>query len=259
MLDSFYDADLLVLYPAIIVLIVGAVQLGTWLGRRRVLRASARHDTATLTGAALGLVALLLGFSFSLALSRYDARRDLVIEEANAIGSTANFALMLPAEARWPMLSLLRDYTSVRIGLGVPFSDAKMQRDIARSVELQGRLWQQAVSLTVASPQSLPVYRFVGSLNEMNNIHERRISALRNHVPGEVVFVLIGLAMIGMGFTGFHAGLAGARFSIPTLVMALAVAVVVMLIVDLDRPARGLIRVSAQPLIDAAQGFPILP
>jgi hypothetical protein len=131
-----------------------------------------------------------------------------------------------------------------------------MQRDIARSIELQGQLWQQAVALTVASPQSLSAYRFVGSLNEMNNIHERRISALRNHVPGEVVFVLIGLAMIGMGFTGFHAGLAGSRFSIPTLVMAFAVAVVIMLIVDLDRPARGLIRVSAQPLIDAAQGIP---
>jgi len=255
-LDTFYDADLLVLYPAIIVLMVGAVQVGTWIGRRYALRASGRHDTATLTGAALGLVALLLGFSFSLALSRYDTRRGLVIEEANAIGSTANFALMLPAEARRPILPLLRDYTSVRIGLGVPFSVAKLHRDVARSIELQGELWQQAVALTVASPQSLPAYRFVGSLNEMNNIHERRISALRNHIPGEVAFVLIGLAMIGMGFTGFHAGMAGSRFSIPTLVMSFAVAVVIMLVVDLDRPARGLVRISVQPLIDAAQGIP---
>jgi hypothetical protein len=259
MLDTFYEANWLALYPAIIVLIVGAAQFGLWIGRRHALRASGRPDTATLTGAALGLLALLLGFSFSLALSRYDTRRDLVIEEANAIGSTANFALMLPAEAQRPMLSQLRDYTSVRIGLGVPFSATKLQRDIARSIELQGTMWQQAVALTVASPQSLPAYRFVGSLNEVNNIHERRISALRNHVPGEVMFALVGLAMVGMAFTGFHAGFAGARLSVPTLIMSLAVAVVIMLIIDLDRPARGLIRVSVQPLIDAAQGFPILP
>jgi len=96
-----------------------------------------RTDIGTLTGAALGLLALLLAFSFSLALSRYDARRTLVLEEANAIGSTANFALMLPEPARKPIHKMLRAYTEVRIGLGVPYDPAKLQRDIALSLQLQ--------------------------------------------------------------------------------------------------------------------------
>ena len=104
MLDRLYDLDLVVLYPALIILIAGAGELGAWLDRRIRGGASGESDINTLAGAALGLLALLLAFSFSLALSRYEARRLLVLEEANAIGSTANFALMLPDPAQKPIL-----------------------------------------------------------------------------------------------------------------------------------------------------------
>lgn len=256
MLDRLYDADLSLLYPATIILIVAAAWFGAWIGRRSRMGASGASDTATLTGAALGLLALLLAFSFSLALSRYDTRRGMVLEEANAIGSTANFALMLPEPAQRQILGLLREYAAVRIGLGVPYDLAKLRRDTERSLNLQNKLWQQATAMTEAAPQSLPVYRFVASLNEMNNIHERRVTALRYHVPGPVMFLLVGLAMVAMGFTGFHAALTGAGRSIPVLIMSVVVAVVIMLVVDLDRPARGLIEVPTQPLVDAAQGVP---
>ena len=256
MLDRFYDTDLSLLYPATIILIVAAAGFGAWIGRRSRVDVSGAPDTATLTGAALGLLALLLAFSFSLALSRYDTRRSMVLEEANAIGSTANFALMLPEPAQRQILDLLRQYAAVRTGLGVPYDLAKLGRDTERSLDLQNRLWQQATQATEAAPQSLPVYRFVASLNEMNNIHERRLTALRYHVPGPVMLVLIGLAMVAMGFTGFHAALTGAGRSIPVLIMSVVIAVVMMLVVDLDRPARGLIQVPIQPLVDAAQSIP---
>ena len=179
----FYDLDAAFLYPAIAVLIAGAGELGNFVGRRFRKTRTEGSDIGTLTGASLGLLALLLAFSFSIALSRYDARRDMVLEEANAIGSTANFALMLPEASQEPILILLRAYTAVRIGLGVPFDPPKMERDVARSLALQSQLWQHAVAITQAAPQSLPAYRFVASLNEMNNIHERRLTVLRNHVP----------------------------------------------------------------------------
>jgi hypothetical protein len=256
MLDRLYESDLLLLYPATMILIAGAAEFGTWIGRRSRRDATDGADIGTLTGAALGLLALLLAFSFSLSLSRYEARRSLVLEEANAIGSTANFALMLPESARQPILSLLRDYTTVRIGLGIPFDPAKMQRDVARSLQLQTALWQQAVAVTAAAPQSLPAYRFVASLNEMNNIHLRRLTALHYHVPGVVMVMLIGIAMVATGFTGYHAGVTGSRRRVATLIMSLTVAAVIMLVVDLDQPARGLIRVPVQPLVDTLQGFP---
>ena len=155
MFDRLYDLDFMILYPATMILIAGAAELGAWIGRRVRGGATEAADISTLTGAALGLLALLLAFSFSLALSRYDARRTLILEEANAIGSTANFALMLPELAQEPILRLLRDYTAVRIGLGVPFDPAKLERDVAQSLELQTRLWQQAVAVTATAPQSL--------------------------------------------------------------------------------------------------------
>jgi len=254
--DRLYEIDPHVLYPATIILIAAAAEVGGWIGRQHRHNGEEANDISTLTGAALGLLALLLGFSFSLALSRYDTRRTLVLEEANAIGSTANFALMLPAPTQVPILDLLRDYTAVRIELGIPYDPAKLQRDVAASLDLQSRLWQQAIVLTAAAPQSLPAYRFVASLNELNNIHERRLTALRYHVPDTVMFVLIGVAIVGMGFTGYHAGVASARGRVATMMMAITVAVVIALIIDLDQPVRGLIRVPTQALVDAAQGIP---
>ena len=207
-------------------------------------------------GAALGLLALLLAFSFSIAVSRYDSRRAVVLDEANAIGSTANFALMLPQPAQPPILNLLRNYTAVRIGLGIPYSPAKLERDIEKSADLLDRLWQQAVAVTAAAPQSLPAYRFVASLNEVNNIGEKRLVALRYHVPAAVMVVLIAVAMVAMGFTGYHAALGGGGRRTAVLLMSVTVSVLIMLIIDLDRPSRGLIEVPVQPLIDAARGIP---
>jgi hypothetical protein len=248
--------DMQVLYPVTIVLIAGAAELGNLIGLRFHVARTENADVGTLAGASLGLLALLVAFSFSMAESRYDLRRSMVLEEANAIGSTANFALMLPESAQKPILSLLRDYTAVRITLGVPYDPSKLEQDITRSLDLQSRLWQQAVAVTAANPQSLPAYRFVASLNEMNNIHERRLTALRNHVPIVVMFMLIGTAMVAMGFTGFNAGVVGVRRHLTTFIMALTVALLIMLIVDLDRPYRGLIQVPVQALVDTAQGIP---
>lgn len=256
MIDTlFYDLNPAVLYPLTILLIAGAAELGRLLAKRFPHDEAGSPDLGTITGAALGMVGLLLGFSFSIALSRYDVRRSWVLEEANAISSTANFALMLPQPAQKPILDLLRDYTEVRIGLGIPFDPAKQDKDIARSVDLQNKLWQQAMAVTAAAPQSLPAYRFVASLNEVNNIHERRITALRYHVPSAVMVVLVGIAMVAMGFTGYLAGGRGAKRHLANLIMAGTIATLILLIVDLDRPARGVIVVPTTPLIDALQGM----
>jgi hypothetical protein len=255
MLDRFYQYDLIYYYTITIFLVMGTAEIGARCGRWHRRVATERAEIGTLTGAALGLLALLLGFSFSLALSRHDTRRILVLEEANAISTTANYALMLPEPAQSQIRSLLREYTEVRISLGVPFDPAKLERDVARSLDLQNRLWQQAVALAAAQPQSLPAYRFVASLNEMNNIHERRITALRYHIPGAVLGMLIGVAMMAMGFTGYHAGVTGSRRHVATLIMSCTVAMVIMLVVDLDSPARGLIQVPVEALVDVAQGI----
>lgn len=256
MSDWVYDLDFSILYPAVVALSVVTALLGTWLGNRSRGHDGRREDLGMLAGSALGLLALLLAFSFSLALSRFDTRRTMVLEEANAIGSTANFALMLPKASQQPILDLLRDYVAVRTGLGTPYDPAKLEQDVQRSVDLQNELWALAVAVTAASPQGLPEYRFVNSLNEVNNIHERRVTALRYGIPREVVAILLGVALVAMLLIGYHSGMQGVKRPVVTLLMAATVGVVMTLVADLDRPARGFIQVPVQPLIDAGEAIP---
>ena len=254
-MNWFFKLDISVIFAAAIVLIAGAAEFGTWTGLRRYEARADKSEINTLASAALGLFALLIAFSFSMALSRYETRRDLVLKEANAIASTANFALMLPPSAQAPILGLLREYATVRISLGGPHDSLRLKREVARSLDLQARLWQQVTAVTAAEPQSLPVYCFVASLNEMKNIHESRLTALRNQVPVVVMLMLIGSAMVAMGFTGYNAGVIGARRHIADLVMSLLIAALIVLVLDLDRPYRGLIRISEQPLVDVAKSL----
>lgn len=123
-------------------------------------------------------------------------------------------------------------------------------------MDIQSCLWQQAVAVTATNPRSLPAYRFVASLNEMNNIHETRITTLRNRVPLALHYMLVGTAMVAMGFTGFNAGVFGSRRRPTTIIMSLMIAMLIMLVVDLDRPERGLIQVSVQALVDADNSIP---
>ena len=160
-------------------------------------------------------------------------------------------ALMLPAQAQVSILSLLREYVAVRIGLGVPYDIAKLERDVAKSKDLLTRLWQQAVA--VSGPQSLPANRFINSLDEMTKFQERRLFALRCHVPNAFVLMLLAVAMVAVGFTGYHAGLTQTRHRLGMLIMAVTVAVVIVGVIDLDQPTRGLIRVPVQSLIDVAK------
>ena len=112
-------------------------------------------------------------------------------------------------------------------------------------------MWQQAVTAATAAPQSLPANRFVGALNEMNNVNESRLTALRYHVPGAVTLLLIAVAMVATGFTGYYAG-----NRVTTFLMSLTIAAVILLVIDLDRPGTGLINVPVQALIDAQQAIP---
>ncbi len=97
-------------------------------------------------------------------------------------------------------------------------------------------LWNEAMKV-VAVRNTPSTNRFINSLNQMNSLHERRVTAMQYHVPGVVTAILVGIAMIAMGFSGFHAGTnSGGRHVVVTL-MALMVAIVLMLIVDLDRQA----------------------
>jgi uncharacterized membrane protein len=149
----------------------------------------------------------------------------------------------------------------IRRDLNIPFDPAKMAHDVTLSVAIQAMLWQQATQLNKdASPsdvvQAFALHRFVASLNEMNNIHERRLSALRYRVPTAVTATLLGVTLLVIASTGYFAAVTNARRHGSVVLMSLMVAIVIMMIIDLDRPTRGLIQVHTQALQDAIDGIP---
>jgi hypothetical protein len=205
----------------------------------------------TLTVSALGFLALLLAFSLSHALSRYETRRSLIVDEANAIGSTAHLATMLPPQAQPEILRLLREYLAVRTNLGRPYDQAKLDRDATTSRELLTKLWEQAAP--ISDKQSLPAHRFITALDEMTTIQERRLISMRYYVPSAVLFILLWLAIVALGFTGYQSALTRSHAHPATVIMAMTIAIVIVLVVDLDQPARGFIRVPTQALVDVAK------
>jgi hypothetical protein len=196
----------------------------------------------------LALLAFMLAFTFGLASSRFDVRKGLVIDEANAIGTTYLRAGLLPEPYRTDVRNLLREYVDVRLEAAQP---GKLSQSIGRSEELHARLWSHAVAVGEQNPGSIVVGLFIGSLNEVIDLHAKQLAlGMRNRIPSPIWATLYFAAVLGMSAMGYHAGLAGSGRSLAIIALVLAFSAVMTLIADLDRPQAGLLRVSQQTMID---------
>ena len=181
------------------------------------------------------LLGLLLGFTVAMVLPRFDERRQLVIDEANAIGTTMLRAEMLPEPQRSKTLELLREYAVVRHDSAVVGPEQSLQPTKA----LQTQLWQQIVSVTQQS-QTPVIVAYIQTLNDTIDVSEKRLSAFENRVPKSVWMIIMIVAV----FQSFAAGFSLKRKFWFSLVMTpLVIAVVMALIADLDSPYTGLIHV----------------
>jgi hypothetical protein len=236
-----------------VLIVLLSVEGGYRLGR---MRAREAHEMETPVGemvaSTLGLLAFILAFTFGLAASRFDAKRQLVVDEANAIGTTWLRAGMLP-EGREEIRALLREYVEVRIEAITP---DKLAAGIRRSEELQNRLWQLAVPVAASHPDSIIVGLFVQSLNEVIDLHTKRLTAaVRNRIPTAIWAALYAISVLSFAAMGYHSGLTGTSRSLVTIVVAFTFSVVIVLIADLDRSQEGALKVSPQALIDLRQSM----
>jgi len=235
-----------------LVLVLIAVEAGYKLGRTRRTRSEQAGDEpgGMMVEASLGVLALLLAFTFGLAVARFDTRRHLVIDEANAIGTTWLRAAMIP-EGGDEVRALLRQYADARLQAGNP---DQLQEAIRRSEELQNQLWARAVPLAREHPNSIIVGLFVQSLNEVIDLHGKRIGVgVRGRLPGIIWLALYAVAVLALGVLGYNAGLSGVRRPLAILSVAFTFAVVMTLIADLDRPREGFLEVSQHALEDVQQ------
>ena len=229
--------------------------LGRRIGARYLAREGeiSQKGLGALEGAIFALLGLVLAFSFSGALARFDARRQLVVEEANAIGTAWLRVDLLPESSREPMRDLFRSYLDSRIETYRKVPDMTAVRaELARSAELQGQIWKLAVSSAPENGSPVGQMLLLPALNAMIDITTTRTEAARIHPP-LVVFVLLGvLALACALFAGYDMAVRRRLNPLHSLAFALVLSVTVYVIVDLEYPRVGLIQVtdSDQALTD---------
>lgn len=227
-----------------------ASELGYRLGRRHREDSieAKKSQTSTLVVALLGLLALLMAFSFSIVESRFGARKALVLEEANAIGTTYLRAQMLPAPHGERIQGLLQRYVNLRIA---PRTPAEVQRAIEQSEALHRELWAEATAVAIASPRSEIASIFIQSLNQMIDLHESRVTVgLYQRLPMPILATVVLVSILAIGVLGFSSGLARWRSLLPTVALMVSIFSVLLLIVELDRPMGGLFHIHQNAMED---------
>jgi len=233
------------------------MELGCRLGRRRHVRESdaVRAHVGAILTAMLGLLALLLGFTFSLSLQRYDQRSQAIVMESNALRRVYLSAELLPRELRNDVQALLRRYLDVRIREGrVSLADDSRREVLDQQArEIATELWARADSTVERDARPVSSGLFVQSLNELIEASSVRHASSARHVPEIVLLVMFAAFVLSGGTLGYAAGIAGHRPMPPAYAMVLLIVAVVYLIMDLDRPRRGVIRVSQESLLELRQ------
>jgi hypothetical protein len=231
-------------------IVLGFVALGYAAGR--VLHKQAetlREPVGIVQGAFFALVGLILAFGLTLAIGRYDSRRAAVVADANAIGTTYLRAQTLAEPARSRSLVLLRQYTdaSLKLSRAVPTTPA-FQRAVAEEDVLQRRLWALAGEALAGAPRDSAPRLYVETLNDMIDQQTVRVAALNNRVPNEVLALEIFGAAFAFGLLALYTAMHG-RGATTVILAGVLVTMLLFVVLDLDRPTRGLIRVPDAPLV----------
>ncbi len=256
--EFLYQVDLWLILAASIGFFLLCDEAGFRLGRRNRpnLDEDARSQVSTIQAAILGLLALLLGFTFSMAMSRFEVRKQQILEESNAIGTTSLRAQLLPEPQRKEFAGLLRQYVAARLNFYRAGMDRQQFHEARGQTEgLQERLWSLAASWGDKEPRAVTAGLLLQSLNEVIDLHARGITALENHVPVIIMILLYFVALAAIGLIGYGCGLAGRRNFVVTLVVSVLVAAVILVIIDLDRPRRGLIKVGLVRMVELQQSL----
>jgi hypothetical protein len=209
-----------------------------------------RSQIAAVQAAVLGLLGLLLGFTFSMAVDRYDTRREFVVQEANAIRTAWLRGSLLSSEHRRAVRHLLQNYVDVRILSREAQRDPQLLAEaVSESRGLQARLWQHADAAAREAPNDMTAL-FIETLSQVTEADIGRIAASRNRIPSGVWVTVLVVATVGCWTSAYASGAYGARSPLTKVLLPLLVSVVILLIFDLTNERRGIIRVGQQPLID---------
>jgi hypothetical protein len=234
---------------------LGSLEVGRRLGMRRLASdpEGARAGFGAVEGAVFGLLGLLVAFTFSGAAGRFDVRRQLIVEETNAIGTAWLRIDLLSPNAQPPLRDSFRRYVDARLSAYGKLPDVEAAfRELARANAMQGEIWTRAVTACRTDGSPPATMLLLPALNQMIDITTTRTMAAQTHPPTIVFAMLSGLALVSSLLAGY--GMAGGkrRSWVHMVSLAAILATTVYVIGDIEYPRLGLIRVEAfdQTLVD---------
>lgn len=239
--------DLLVAAGLFLLLLL-ALEGGYRLARRARADADARGagQVGAIQGAILGVLGLLLAFSFAAAGARFLERQDLIVEEANAIGTAYLRADLLDEPNAGALRSALRRYTEHRVAVAARLRSGVTPADLAEVDRLQGEMWDASVAGVAARPSAM--IGVIPAVNEVIDLHTLRIASGRKHLPLLVMGLLIACSVLAMAVIGYGSGASGRRRAPLTIPLVALIGAALWITIDLDHPRAGLLKLNDAPL-----------
>jgi hypothetical protein len=249
-MNGIVDYPALLFVFSFIALWLSSLAGGFLRNRRGPLEESERGDLGVVEGAAMTLLSLLIGFSFSMAINRYDQRKNYEEAEANAIGTEYVRADLLPAADAARVRELLKSYLDQRVLFYITRDKQQLRQIDSDTARLQRDLWSVVQARAAAQPT--PVFSLVASgMNDVLNSQGYTQAAWWNRIPFEAWSLLVVIAIGCNLLIGYGAH----RTNVLFIVLPLAVSVSFFLIADIDSPRGGIIRVQPQNLLSLSQSL----
>jgi hypothetical protein len=229
--------------------VVAAHEIGFWLGSlTRSADEPFDRQVGLVRTSTAALVAFLIGFAFSGAASRFIDRQDMIVKEANALGTAYLRADTIADPQRGELKVALKEYTADRVTLLSREGRDQIEPLLAKVSGLHERMWRAVINATKDNAPLMAVV--LPPINEVIDLHSTHLSMARRHMPIPIMTVLLGTAAIGVGMIGFGNGRVGRRFSVLDAVYGAVLAAALWMTIDLDYPGIGIIRVSNLPLVE---------
>ncbi|HVR45413.1 MAG TPA: hypothetical protein VMT95_02040 [Candidatus Binatia bacterium] len=238
------------LLPALMLVVLGlSIEVPYRFGRSLARYMPKADPFSVVQTGLLTLAAFVLALSFNQASARFDTRRQLVIREANAIGTTWLRSNQLEATRSTRFRRILTDYTAARLkAYETPRDPELYRKTIDQGNKDQGELWSIVSSALRAHQTNLGISLLMQSLNDTIDLSLEQLQALTSHVPTAVVVLTLALVTLGTLSLGLHFAMSQSRPAVLSAIYVIAYVLVISLMVDYDRPNTGFVRVSLTPL-----------
>jgi len=246
----------------LLALLMLAEEAGYRLARKRRARGTNSNDSdlSTVQAGVLGLLGLLLGFTYAFVVTRADMRKQAVVSEANNIGTAYLRAGLMPSPGGAQLQAVLREYLDSRILVDEINGDPVKLRDAMDASErIQAKIWPLGAQLIAGRTPTMIDALLIQALNDVLDIHTVRVAAGRDRLPALVLVLLFAVSIGAMTLCGLAAEVAGGRHIWRNSMVAVLIVAVVLIILDEDRSNTGMIRVSQESLVDLKRSFEQAP